>query len=142
MNNWILRAIGRGEKLLPKTSRRWGWYPPACRMCGLSARVALNDRKAYHCLWYNVYLPEDQAADPKGNLRVHCLNDTSGDNFVWRVRGVTPMEMLKYQLEHETWSYVRAGYQKSLVFKRYALLISFIALITGTVFSILNYLDR
>ena len=77
-----------------------------CALCGLCGTVDLSgDRTGRACLFYGVYIPGDDLSNPAADIRRQCLKD--GDNFVWRVRGASPLEHFHVLKERLDWSQSR-----------------------------------
>ena len=66
-----------------------------CSMCHFCVRTETENHGSV-CIWYNTFITQDEIHDVTP-LRETCYNDPEGDNFVWKLIGVTPIEYVKWK---------------------------------------------
>jgi len=50
-------------------------------------------------------MSQDEARTGKSDIRHECILD--GNHFIFRLKGVTPVEMLDWKMKHDDWARTR-----------------------------------
>lgn len=104
--------------------------PPciACHFC-VEAGTSVNITKGSNCIWYGAYINAADVSEPEHALRDMCRAEKSGDNFVMRMQGISPIEYFKHKQANDTLQSTLNHKYLALGFSALALIISTIALI-------------
>lgn len=78
-----------------------------CRMCGFAAPVAGKGNWGAQCLYYDLYIKNEDLSDPQSSARTACLKD--GNNFCFRIKGMTPYQLLQWRVQHTDWYLTRTA---------------------------------
>lgn len=84
-----------------------------CVLCAMRSGINVRDVDGSVCVWYNVYMSFDDAANKESSLRKACIRD--GNNFVWRLRGMRPLEAFQLMKERTDWSMMRKSVSTSRI---------------------------
>ncbi|MHB8698662.1 MAG: hypothetical protein ACYC9J_11655 [Sulfuricaulis sp.] len=84
------------------TSLEKRYHPLPCSMCGFAVPVvAKKGQYGSQCLYFDVYIPRDDLFDSQGAMRRACIR--SGNQFRFRMKDMSPMDMLQWRMKHTDW---------------------------------------
>jgi len=69
--------------------------PVPCSLCHFCVQADMENRGSV-CVWYNTYIAQDEVHEFTP-LREACYNDKDGDNFVWKLTDLNPIEYAKWK---------------------------------------------
>jgi hypothetical protein len=94
----------------------------------VEAGTSANVNKGSNCIWYGTYINYDNLGCIEHPLRDICRAEKDGDNFVMRMKDITPLDYAKYKQANDTLKDTLNHKFLALGFSAFALVISLIAL--------------
>ena len=99
-----------------------------CSLCHFCVKAEKESHGSV-CVWYGIYIKQDEIHQVTP-LREHCWASPDGDNFTWKLEGVSP-------LDYAAWRQDISQVMPSNIGTNIAIGISIISLIATLVMSLL-----
>lgn len=105
----LARLIRTLRRLRAERRRNRAYRLVPCRLCGFLAEVTASRNHGGHCVYYDVYVPKAAVDDHHSEIRLTCRED--GENFRFRMRGISPIQLLEWKMRHSDWHLSRRAAQ-------------------------------
>lgn len=108
MFRFLNHLVSKAKFWRVKTRLKRRYHPLPCSMCGFAVPV-LSSKGEYgcQCIYFDIYIPKDDLVKSHGEMRRLCIR--SGNNFRFRMKGMSPMDMLQWRVQHSDWYLTRTS---------------------------------